>query len=51
MSQTCEWPKLGAACLNLLEIDEAQADAIFAEAAPLLAAEDEGRPGRRRFVG
>ena len=39
MSQTCEWPKLGAACLNLLEIDEAQADAIFAEAAPLLAAE------------
>ena len=39
MSQTCEWPKLGTACLNLLEIDEVEADAIFAEAAPLLAAE------------
>jgi HD-like signal output (HDOD) protein len=40
LSQTSEWPKLGAACLRLLEIDESQVDAIFAESVPILDAEE-----------
>ena len=40
LSHTNEWPKLGAACLRLLEIDESQVDAIFAESVPILDAEE-----------
>ncbi|MCE9571223.1 MAG: HDOD domain-containing protein, partial [Rhodocyclales bacterium] len=40
LSHTNEWPKLGAACLRLLEIDESQVDAIFTESVPILDAEE-----------
>lgn len=40
LSQTHEWPKLGAACLQLLEIEENEIDAILADAVPVIEAED-----------
>jgi HD-like signal output (HDOD) protein len=39
LSITREWPKLGAACLQLLDMDEGQLDALYAEAATITAAE------------
>jgi len=38
LSLTQEWTKLGAACLRILDIGEAQLDALYAEAAPVAAA-------------
>lgn len=38
LSLTQEWSKLGAACLRILDIGEAQLDALYAEAAPVAAA-------------
>ena len=38
LSLTQEWPKLGAACLRILDIGEAQLDALYTEAAPVAAA-------------
>lgn len=40
LSQTHEWPKLGAACLRLLDIAEDEVDDILAEAIPVMEAED-----------
>ena len=40
LSHTCEWPKLGAACLHLLDIAENDVDDIFAGAVPVMDAED-----------
>lgn len=37
LSQTQEWSKLGAACLRILDIGEAQLDALYIEAAPVTA--------------
>jgi HD-like signal output (HDOD) protein len=39
LSITREWPKLGAACLQLLDMDEGQLEALYAEAAAITAAE------------
>lgn len=38
LSLTQEWPKLGAACLRILDIGEAQLEALYTEAAPVAAA-------------
>lgn len=38
LSMTQEWPKLGAACLRILDIGEAQLEALCVEAAPVAAA-------------
>ncbi|MDP2144435.1 MAG: HDOD domain-containing protein [Gallionella sp.] len=38
LSLTQEWTKLGAACLRILDIGEAQLDALYTEAAPVVAA-------------
>lgn len=40
LSQTQEWSKLGAACLQLLEMDEAQLESLYVEAAPIAAADE-----------
>lgn len=40
LSHTCEWPKLGAACLKLLEIDENDIEPIFNEAKIIIQAKD-----------
>lgn len=40
LSQTQEWPKLGAACLHLLDISEAEVENIQAEAIAVIEAED-----------
>lgn len=40
LSHTCEWPKLGAACLQLLEIGEDDLEPIFVEAKLIIQAED-----------
>ncbi|MDO9054668.1 MAG: HDOD domain-containing protein [Gallionella sp.] len=37
LSMTQEWTKLGATCLQILDIDEASLDALCAEAAPIAA--------------
>lgn len=38
LSHTQEWPKLGAACLQILDINEEQIEALYVEAAPIAAA-------------
>lgn len=38
LSQTQEWSKLGAACLRILDIGEAQLETLYVEAAPVAAA-------------
>ncbi|OGS82662.1 MAG: histidine kinase [Gallionellales bacterium GWA2_59_43] len=38
LSLTQEWPKLGAACLQILDIGEAQLDALYIDAVPIAAA-------------
>ena len=38
LSMTQEWPKLGAACLQILDIGEAQLEALYVDAAPIAAA-------------
>jgi len=40
LSLTQEWDKLGASCLNLLDIDESQLAALALEAAPVIAANE-----------
>ena len=40
LSHTQEWPKLGAACLRLLDVAEDDVDAILADAVPVMEAED-----------
>jgi HD-like signal output (HDOD) protein len=40
LCHTCEWPKLGTACLQLLEIGEDDIEPIFTEAKPVIQAED-----------
>ena len=40
LSDTREWPKLGEACLKLLDIAEDDVEDILAEAAPVIAAEE-----------
>jgi HD-like signal output (HDOD) protein len=40
LSHTQEWPKLGTACLRLLDVAEDDIDAILADAVPVMAAED-----------
>ncbi len=40
LSHTQEWPKLGAACLRLLNISEAEVENIKSEAIPVLEEED-----------
>ncbi len=40
LSHTSEWPKLGAACLRLLDLSEAGIEDIYAEAVAVMAAED-----------
>ncbi len=40
LSHTQEWPKLGTACLRLLDIAEDDVDAILADAVPVMEAED-----------
>lgn len=40
LSLTQEWPKLGAASLQILDIGEAQLDVLFADAAPIAAASE-----------
>ena len=40
LSHTQEWPKLGAACLRLLNIAENEVDGIFAESVHVMEAED-----------
>jgi hypothetical protein len=40
LCHTSEWPKLGAACLRLLDDRESQVDEIFAESVPILDAEE-----------
>ncbi len=37
LSMTQEWPKLGAACLQILDIGEAQLEALYVEAIPVAA--------------
>jgi len=37
LSLTQEWPKLGSACLQILDINEEQLEALYAEAAPIAA--------------
>ncbi len=36
LSHTQEWPKLGAACLKLLDMGETQLEALYAEVQPIL---------------
>ncbi|MFZ3017621.1 MAG: HDOD domain-containing protein [Gallionella sp.] len=38
LSLTQEWPKLGAACLQILDIGEAQLETLYVDAAPVAAA-------------
>ncbi|HZW24003.1 MAG TPA: HDOD domain-containing protein [Gallionella sp.] len=38
LSMTQEWPKLGDACLQILDIGQAQLETLYAEAAPVAAA-------------
>jgi HD-like signal output (HDOD) protein len=38
LSMTQEWPKLGAACLQILDIGEAQLESLYEDAAPVAAA-------------
>jgi len=38
LSLTQEWAKLGAACLRILGLDEAQLEALYAEAEPIVIA-------------
>lgn len=38
LSMTQEWPKLGAACLQILDIGQAQLETLYAEAAPVATA-------------
>lgn len=40
LSLTQEWGKLGTACLNLLNLDESQLDALALEAAPVITANE-----------
>jgi HD-like signal output (HDOD) protein len=40
LSHTHEWPKLGAACLRLLDVAEDDVDDILADAVPVMEAED-----------
>ena len=40
LSHTQEWPKLGTACLRLLDVAEDDVDAILADAVPVMEAED-----------
>lgn len=40
LSQTHEWPKLGAACLNLLDIAEAEVERVLADAIRVIEAEE-----------
>ena len=40
LSHTSEWPKLGAACLRLLDLSAADIENIYVEAVPVMAAED-----------
>ena len=40
LSHTQEWPKLGTACLRLLDVAEDDIDAILADAVPVMEAED-----------
>ncbi|MDO8944926.1 MAG: HDOD domain-containing protein, partial [Desulfobacterales bacterium] len=40
LSQTHEWPKLGSACLRLLDIAENDVDALLAEAVPIMESEE-----------
>lgn len=40
LSRTQEWGKLGASCLNLLDMDESQLEALAPEAAPVIAADE-----------
>ena len=40
LCQTSEWPKLGPACLRLLDVSETQLDEIIAESVPILEAEE-----------
>lgn len=40
LSLTQEWGKLGEACLNLLNLDESQLDALALEAAPVITANE-----------
>ena len=40
LSHTSEWPKLGAACLRLLDLSAADIENIYVEAVPLMATED-----------
>jgi len=40
LSHTCEWPKLGTACLRLLDVTEAEVDAILAEAVTVMTTEE-----------
>ena len=37
LSMTREWPKLGAACLKYLNLEESQLDELYAEASPIVA--------------
>lgn len=40
LSRTSEWPKLGTACLRLLDLPDTDVDNLFVEAAPVMATED-----------
>lgn len=40
LSNTSEWPKLGTACLRLLNIAESDVDAILVESVPVMETED-----------
>lgn len=40
LSHTQEWPKLGAACLQILDTDEEFLETLYAEVAPVVAAEE-----------
>lgn len=40
LSFTQEWGKLGVACMQLLEVDEARLQALYTEAAPIILAEE-----------
>ena len=40
LNHTCEWPKLGPACLRLLKLSDADVESIFIEALPMMSAED-----------
>ncbi len=39
LSLTQEWTKLGAACLQVLDLDETRLDALYSEAAPIVKSE------------